>query len=103
MTRMQRMGSWLAVRRGGRSQPTRFGPPLTTAGKFACALLLVVNHICIRVIRVIRGQNLFLLFLAEFWKRGPERNGYFRTWECRVSRSSSIRIFSLAGRTRTGL
>jgi len=45
-----------------------------------CVLPLFVNHICIRVIRVIRGllrrnlgevrMNLFLLFLAEFLESG---------------------------------
>jgi hypothetical protein len=44
-----------------------------TTSKLARTLLLVVNHICIRVIRVIRvirGEMLFLLFLAEFLEIG---------------------------------
>ena len=41
-----------------------------TASNAGRALLLPVNHICIRVIRVICGQILFLLFLAEFLESG---------------------------------
>jgi hypothetical protein len=66
MVRMQRMilGSRLiytrrAVRRA-----------LTTATEVARRPLLVVNHIYLRVIRVIRGQILFLLFLAQFLESG---------------------------------
>ena len=38
-----------------------------------------------------------------FLKRGSPVNGCCLIWEIQVSCSSSIRIFSLAGRTRTGL
>ena len=88
---MQRMGSWLASAAADAHNRHVIRPALTTAGKLARALLLVVNHTCIhviRVIRVIRGQILFLLFLANsdycvhgcfspqsFWKRGSLRNG----------------------------
>ena len=50
----------------------RFGTPLPRRATFGLALPLLVNHICFRVIRVIRGQILFLLFLAELLESGTE-------------------------------
>jgi hypothetical protein len=50
-------GGFLAgVRRGGRSTiEARFDARSPRRADLAALLLLVVNHICIRVIRVIRG------------------------------------------------
>ena len=83
------------VRSGGRCTiVARFGA-VTTASKLARALLLVVNHICIDVIRVIRGQILLLLFFAEFLESGisaqriPERIEPEKSW--RNGRPPSIR------------
>jgi hypothetical protein len=61
------MGSWLASAAADAHNRRAIRPALTTAGKLARALLLVVNHICIRVIR---GQILLLLFIAQFLESG---------------------------------
>jgi hypothetical protein len=61
MARMQRRGTWLASDRGALTIDVR-SPPRAGLDALYCSW----ESICIRVIRVIRGQILFLFFLAEY-------------------------------------
>ena len=58
------MGSWLASDPDAPTIDLRFDARAPRRADFGCALLLVVNHICIRVIRVIRAIRGEILILA---------------------------------------